>query len=122
MEQRLTNSPAGGQNFQPSCLVVVCTRNRPEKLERCLEAISRLMYATFQVLVVDNAPSDCRTNEIASRWKVRYIQEPIIGLSRARNLGAQNCDAEIIAYIDDDCLPHPDWLSGLVREFTNPSV
>jgi len=36
--------------------VVICTRNRPEDLSQCLEAVKRLNYPRFEVLVVDNAP------------------------------------------------------------------
>src|SRR2546428_12256692 len=73
----------------PSCTVVICTRARPTHLERCLTAVARLVYAHFEVLVVDNAPSDVRTREVAAQWGVRYISEPVPGLSRARNRGAQ---------------------------------
>ena len=42
--------------FRPGCAVVICTRNRPEDLSQCLEAVKRLNYPRFEVLVVDNAP------------------------------------------------------------------
>jgi cellulose synthase/poly-beta-1,6-N-acetylglucosamine synthase-like glycosyltransferase len=56
------------------------------------------------------------------RWGVRYVVEPLVGLSRARNRGARACDSEIVAFLDDDALPEPEWLSGLLREFEDPLV
>ena len=108
--------------FMPSCTVVICTRDRPTLLQRCMEAVSRLVYPKFNVLVVDNAPRDGRSRELAARWAVSYVIEPIAGLSRARNRGARTCDTEILAYLDDDAIPEPEWLSGLAQEFIDPLV
>lgn len=108
--------------FVPSCSVVVCTRNRPVELARCLAALAQVRYPRFDVLVVDNAPSDARAHEIALRWGASYVVEPVAGLSRARNRGASISDAEIIAFVDDDALPEPAWLSALACEFRDPTV
>jgi glycosyltransferase involved in cell wall biosynthesis len=106
----------------PSCTVVVCTRNRAFELERCLKAASLLDYPQFDVLVVDNAPASHEAKSIAARWGARYILEPSVGLSRARNRGARASTSEIVAFVDDDAIPEPSWLSGLVAEFQDPSV
>jgi O-antigen biosynthesis protein len=108
--------------LQPACTVVVCTRNRPSELNSCLQGLAQLVYPRFGVLVVDNAPSDDQAREIAVHWGADYVVEPVPGLSRARNRGAHACSAEIIAYLDDDSIPEPNWLSALVEEFTDPLV
>jgi cellulose synthase/poly-beta-1,6-N-acetylglucosamine synthase-like glycosyltransferase len=81
-----------------------------------------LRYSPFAVLVVDNAPSDARTREVAARCAVRYLLEPVPGLSRARNRGARACETELLAYLDDDAVPEPNWLSALACEFADPRV
>lgn len=107
----------------PSCTVVICTRDRPELLDRCLDAVAKLTYPQpIDVLVVDNAPSDRRTYEVAMRKSVRYVVEPAVGLSRARNRGARECSSDVIAYVDDDAVPETDWLSALATEFNDPRV
>lgn len=106
----------------PLCSVVICTRERPAELEQCLAAVSRQDYPRFFTVVVDNASRDHHAQEIAARYDARYVAEPIPGLSRARNRGAAAFDSEIVAYLDDDCLPAPDWLSNLVEGFRDPSV
>ena len=65
---------------------MICTRNRPEELNQCLEALKRLNYPRFEVLVVDNAPTGNRTREVAPRWGARCVVEPVVGLSRAQLL------------------------------------
>lgn len=102
--------------------MVVCTRNRPAWLEKCLEAAARLDYPHFDLVVVDSAPQDARVEEIAQRFGARYLLEPRPGLSRARNHGATACQTDIVAYLDDDSIPEPPCLSHLVREFADPQV
>lgn len=108
--------------FYPSCSVVICTRGRPEQLDRCIGAVLALDYLRFDVLVVDNAPTNQLSHEVAKRHGVGYLVEPVPGLSCARNLGARTCSAEIVAYLDDDSVPERGWLSALLAEFKDPDV
>jgi GT2 family glycosyltransferase len=102
--------------------IVICTRNRAEELDACLHAIAQLHYPQYEVLVVENGPPDGRTRAVAEGHGVRYLSSPRIGLSRARNDGARACTTDLVAYIDDDARPHPDWLAGLACEFADPLV
>ena len=113
------------RHFSPSSLtfsVVICTRDRAKELECCLDAVSRQRYPYFDVLVVDDAPHDAAAFEIARRWGVLYVMEPQPGLSRARNLGLRASSGEIIAFLDDDAVPDPNWLQNLAVEFKDPQV
>jgi len=101
---------------------VICTRDRPELLDRCLASVSRLEYPRpFEVIVVDNAPN-MPAREICQRWTARYILEPTKGLSRARNCGARHASGDLVMYLDDDAVAEPQWLIGLAREFQDPRV
>jgi GT2 family glycosyltransferase len=108
--------------FRPTCTVIICTRDRPKELNRCLEAVAELDYPNFDVLVVDNAPSDDQARQVAIGWGARYVLEPTVGLSRARNRGARTSGAEIVAFLDDDSLPEAEWLARLAAPFNDPSV
>ncbi|HEY1627838.1 MAG TPA: glycosyltransferase [Streptosporangiaceae bacterium] len=102
--------------------VIVCTRDRADRLASCLAAVTAQDYPDFEVIVVDNAPADDLVAElIASRpWPVpvRRVVEPRPGLSRARNTGLSAAAGSLVAYLDDD--EHPDryWLAELARGFT----
>ncbi len=116
-----TKARTSVRTYHPTCTVVVCTRNRPELLNQCLAAVSQLDYGKFDVLVVDNG-GDERTSEVAAFWGAGYVREPELGASRARNRGARMSHSEIVAYLDDDAIPEPGWLSGLACEFRDPRV
>jgi GT2 family glycosyltransferase len=104
--------------------IIICTRNRPDLLR---QALGSLEGASCPVLVVDNAPSDSRTQlvvaEIARQGRaVRRVVEPLPGLSRARNRGLLESTAEIVVFTDDDALVDNDWLSALLQPFDNEDV
>lgn len=102
--------------------VVICTLGRAHELDGCLRAVARLRYPRFEVLVVENGPPSAPTQAIAEWHGAYYLNSPRIGLSRARNDGANACHTSLVAYIDDDARPHPDWLTALAKEFDDPLV
>ena len=106
-----------------SVSVVVCTRNRPEPLRRCLRALQKLSPAPQEMVIVDNAPSDERTRKVvAVHPGVRYVREPQPGLSAARNAGIRAATSQLIAFTDDDVTVPPPWIARLRQAFTAPDV
>lgn len=104
------------------CSVVICTRDRAPLLDVCLAGVMAGSYPSFDVIVVDNGSADGATRTVAERWGATYLAEPVVGLSRARNAAARVSSADILAYLDDDAVPEPDWLAALARQFDDPRV
>jgi O-antigen biosynthesis protein len=105
-----------------SVAIVICTRNRPALLNRCLEAITHLKQMPDEVIVVDNTSGDKEAQAAARKFSARYTLEPIAGLSRARNRGLAESKSEIVVYIDDDALPTERWLEFLIEPFADSHV
>lgn len=105
-----------------SASVVICTRDRPEELQRCLASLPQQSYAPREIIVVDNASRDQRTREVALAAGVIYLREDRAGLDIARNTGARRATSEIVAYTDDDVLLHTRWLERLVAAFDGPAI
>jgi len=103
--------------------VVVCTRDRPDRLARCLDALLASHHRPLELLVVDNAPtSDATARVVADRPEVRYVVELRPGLSIARNRGIAETSGTVVAFTDDDAEVHPDWLWRLAQGFDRPDV
>lgn len=103
----------------PHITVVICTRERPGALARCLDSLLAQNYPGFRVLVVDNAPVTEATAEVvrsaARRGPVDYLVEPKAGLSFARNAAVAAAPGEILAWIDDDEYADANWLAEVAR-------
>ena len=106
----------------PRISAIVCTRNGSATLRACLASLVALNYPDFEILVIDDGSSDA-TAEIATSFsEVRYHFQDHAGLSVARNLGAKRATGTILAYTDDDCITHPDWLLHLSHAFSDAGV
>ncbi len=104
-----------------SVTVAVCTRDRPAHIATCLAALARLDPPPDRILIVDNAPRlPCRAAVEAHGFD--YVLEPRPGLDNARNRAIEQCQTELIAFTDDDCVPVPAWLERLDRHFSDLST
>lgn len=107
----------------PFISVVVCTRDRADRLEACLSHLDRQEYPRLEVVVVDNAPtSDAARVLVDARQRLgkcphHYVVERRGGLSRARNAGIAASSGDVIAFLDDDEVPDVHWLAGLASGF-----
>ena len=103
--------------------VVICTRNRSEQLRKCLESFGNQKCVPLEVIVVDNAPLDDSTMNVAKEFQeVTYVREPRPGLDIARNAGARAARGSIIAYTDDDVELHPWWIYQVNETFAKTSA
>jgi GT2 family glycosyltransferase len=112
--------PAIATGQAPSVSVVVCTHNGAATLADCLEGVAGLRYPRFETIVVDDGSTDASA-EIATLFGARVIQTENEGLSAARNTGLAAATGEIVAYIDDDARPDPDWIAYLAAGFAATS-
>ena len=104
----------------PRISVVVCTYNGHRTIRDCLDGLSHLRYPDFEVIVVDDG-SSTPMQPIVDPYGFRTIRTPNQGLSAARNVGMEAATGEIVAYLDDDAYPDPDWLAYLADSFLKTS-
>ena len=102
--------------------VVVCTRNRAGLLDGCLAHLRDLDPLPGQILVVDNAPNDTETEQLARRHGVDYVVEPAAGLDRARNRGRRESSGEVVVYVDDDARAGRALVGAYGRVFVDPEI
>ena len=108
---------------------IVCTHNGSALIEGTLQSLLNQDFPAedVEIVVVDNASTD-RTPEllrtIAARHpgRIRVVQEPVLGLSSARNRGILESCGRVIAFTDDDARVRPRWLRALVDACERPEV
>jgi glycosyltransferase involved in cell wall biosynthesis len=103
----------------PIASVVIPTRNRPQAVEHCLDALAgqTMPAGSFEVIVVDDGSDPALVLDPArwaSKFALKLIRQQNTGPAGARNSGVSEARGEFLAFTDDDCLPTPTWLEKLV--------
>ncbi|MEO1375069.1 MAG: glycosyltransferase family 2 protein [Cyanobacteria bacterium J06635_10] len=104
---------------------IICTHNRDNYLGAAIDSLLSQDFATeFEVVVVDNGSKDNTKKIVEQRLdnpRLKYIYEPVLGLSVARNTGAQASSSGILAYLDDDAVASEGWLQVLYSAYQSNS-
>ncbi len=103
---------------------IICTHNRERFLEQCIRSllVQTLDRDLYEIMVVDNGSTD-GTLAICERFRAeqgfRYIFEPKIGLSQARNTGWRQAAGKYVGFLDDDAVAGSQWLEAALGCFEN---
>jgi GT2 family glycosyltransferase len=92
----------------PSVAVIIPTRNRPELLKRCLSRLVADVGASSNLSIVVSDDGDASiTDELLHEElaTVQIVQGPQRGPSSNRNCGAAHATADLLVFLDDDCIP-----------------
>lgn len=98
--------------------VVVVSRHRPAHLRLCLTALRLQDHPEFEIIVV----ADPDGLAVLPDLKIKRAAFDVANISEARNIGIDLSAGEVIAFIDDDSIAEPGWLTALSRPFHNPDV
>lgn len=90
--------------------VVIPVRDDAAALDGCLAALARQTVPPLEVIVVDNASRDASA-AVARRWGATVIPEPRVGIPAAAATGYDAAAGQVIARLDADSVPAPDWLA-----------
>ncbi|WJH41031.1 glycosyltransferase [Aliirhizobium terrae] len=101
----------------------ICTFRRPA-LKETLESLFKLTVpanAEVRLIVADNDAQPSAkdlVDSMAARspFPIRYVHCPKSNISIARNACLTACEADFLAYIDDDETATPGWLAALVEK------
>jgi glycosyltransferase involved in cell wall biosynthesis/GT2 family glycosyltransferase len=102
--------------------VVINTFNRASSLRQALSGVSNLRHPNFEVIVV-NGPSVDETEEIVTaNGSIKYAECAEPNLAKSRNIGIAMAKGDIVAFLDDDAIPEPDWLDQIEIGYKDPAV
>ncbi|GAB2966626.1 hypothetical protein GCM10027048_41540 [Hymenobacter coalescens] len=101
----------------PFVSVAVCSYNGSATIRDTLEGLRALDYPHYEVIVVNDGSTDRLLDIVQEYPEVQLISTPNRGLSNARNTALYAAQGDIVAYIDDDAYPDPQWLRYLAYAF-----
>ncbi|WP_299372211.1 glycosyltransferase [uncultured Tateyamaria sp.] len=106
----------------PAVSVVVVSRDRPTALRRCLAGLFQVQYAPFEIVVVADPKGAAEIADTPMGDAIKLVPFDRPNISEARNLGISHAAGDIVAFIDDDAVPEPSWLTQLVAPASRPYV
>ncbi|MFN3825555.1 MAG: glycosyltransferase family 2 protein [Pseudorhodobacter sp.] len=104
----------------PSVSLIIVSRHRQAALLRALAAVAQMDHPSFEVIVVAD-PAAAETVR-ASGMPVKLAECDAANISLARNIGLGLAAAGVVAFLDDDAVPEPTWLSRLAAPFLDDRV
>lgn len=106
--------------------VAICTHNRGQLLKPLIDKLLlQRQKSYFDILLVDNSTNEedkIVVDEISKISEVSVIYSSPPSLSIARNIAYENCNTEVVAYIDDDAMPFDGWSESICAPFQDKEV
>ena len=105
--------------------LVICTRNRPAELERCLESVLAQSVPSLTIFVVDSSDTQAARHVVeraqlkARPGLVLKVMSTEPGLTRQRNAAVDALEdaTEFVHFIDDDAVIDVDYVAAIERVF-----
>jgi len=107
---------------RPYFSVVVPTYGRHPSLTNLVERLCQQTCDDFELIIVDQSEGMWPDRNRSWPLDLQYVFTDVRGAVRARNTGADLARGRVIAFVDDDCEPCPDWLSAARTEFAANDV
>jgi len=108
---------------KPDASIILATYNRADLVGKALESLAKQDVPEgfrYEIILVANNCTDNTQEvyeEVAQRYPglFRYVEEPVPGLSSARNAGIRVAEGADIGFCDDDQVADPGWLWANVQ-------
>ncbi|MEM7505441.1 MAG: glycosyltransferase family 2 protein [Pseudomonadota bacterium] len=106
-----------------SVSIIIPSRGRPYLIPGLINALRYLTHPAFEVILVGEH-KEVTSYDLQEdlRNSIHYFPCFEANISAARNIGLRAARSEVVAFIDDDSVPEPDWLCRLTDPFVDPKV
>jgi len=118
--------PLGGSTLSKYGSVIIATYKRAHLIKYALDALRKQVYQNFEVLVI-LCPSNDGTERLLSEYQ-KYLSIRVLlrkkplPVTDAWNLGMANSRGDIIAFLDDDAVPEPQWMEQHIQTYNQLDV
>lgn len=105
-------------NNEKKISVIIPVFNTEKFLERCIDSITENTYNNLEIICVNDGSTDGSQAVLEGLQqkdsRIKIINVPNGGVSRARNIGIDNAGGEYISFIDSDDLVHRKYFATLM--------
>ena len=99
----------------PDASVLIVAYNTNWDLIDCLESLKSQSFTNFETLLLDNGENEKVLDELRG-YQLRYFRlKENYRPSLARNIGIAHARGEVVCFLDDDAIAHPDFVKNHVQ-------
>ncbi len=104
--------------------VIIPTHNEAENIGKAISVLNKQSVSRkdFEIIVVDNLSTDNTFEAARKAGADKVIKENIKGTNIARQTGFKNSQGEIVAFLDADCEPLPNWLELIDKDLASGEI
>lgn len=109
---------------RPALSIIIPCLGHARELAYCLQGLeAQIGELPIEIIVVDSA-SDPAVQAVAGRFRrTRLLRSSdLLSAGAARNLGAKHAAAQVLAFIDADCIPEPGWARAAIETIAGGAV
>ncbi|MCM8780906.1 MAG: glycosyltransferase [Candidatus Omnitrophica bacterium] len=97
--------------------IIIATKTWQKNLEECVNRCRHLDSVDFEIIILPDEPI-----ESLNAADLRIIPTGPISPAYKRDIGMQYAKGDILAFIDDDAYPNPDWLKNALENFKYDNI
>jgi glycogen(starch) synthase len=116
--------PGSESDAYPPLSIIINTDGRAAILGNTIESLRYLRYPNLELVVVPGPTADGTRELLDREWRgaIKLGTCPTRNIAQSRNIGIELASGEIIAFVDDDEIPEPEWLEDLVPRLQDHRV
>ena len=96
---------------KPFFSVIICGYERPKSLWRLARLLKIQTFSDFEMIVIDQSQTPWTGANAFKGLDILYMRTGVMSATRAKNTGAFLSRGTVLAFLDDDCEPSPNWLA-----------
>ncbi len=103
--------------------VIIPTFCEEENIEHCLRSVQKQVFedGKIETIVVDSNSPD-KTREIAQKYATKVVNQKARGVSKARNVGAQEAKGELLLFLDADTILDRRFIARIYETLTKSNA
>lgn len=101
--------------------VIMPTYNRENVIKNAIDSVISQTFSSYELIIIDDGSTDDTENFLKTEYdsllsdkKIKYIKTNNNGVSKARNIGLNTSNGNVIAYLDSDNIWHTDYLEKMI--------